>query len=234
MLWVVSIETQAADRQGDLLFERSKKAAIFSRSPEPTVRSVVSLPIVGKSACCCLRVVKNAPIFASLPQSACGSFDAIMLPKERTGMICHAEFVRNAPIYSRQFCYFIPKKALVGLDPEACIGGPAMNQLPLLQQQRTTRQQQMMLSKLQGGGPRFGASQGDSVQANGGTRRARFDEGCDPSKTTRSRFHEEDVRVSALQTQGALPETSVPTAISRPHLLPSERFVGGFEQMTAV
>ncbi|MCK6511881.1 hypothetical protein L6R29_18155 [Myxococcota bacterium] len=109
-----------------------------------------------------------------------------------------------------------------------------MNQLPLLQHQRTARQQQLMLCKLQGGASRFGASQGDPVQANGGTRRARFDEGCDPSKTTRSRFHEDDVRVSALQTQGSLPETSVTTTISRPHLLPSERFVGGFEQMTAI
>ncbi len=63
MLWVVSIETQAADRQGDILFERSKKAAIFSRSPEPTVRSLVSLLVVGNPACCRLCVVKNAPIF---------------------------------------------------------------------------------------------------------------------------------------------------------------------------
>lgn len=50
MLWVVSIETQAADRQGDPLFERSKKAAILSHSPESTMRNVLSLLAVDNPA----------------------------------------------------------------------------------------------------------------------------------------------------------------------------------------
>lgn len=115
-----------------------------------------------------------------------------------------------------------------------CIGDLAMNQLLLLQQQRNVRQQQMMLNKAQASTPRFGSPQNDAFQASGSTRRVRFDDGCDPSKTTRARFQEADVRVSALQTQGTLLETSGVTAVSRPHVLPSERFVCAFEQATTL
>ncbi len=109
-----------------------------------------------------------------------------------------------------------------------------MNQLPLLQQQRNVRQQQMMLSKVQVSTSRFGAPQHDAFQTSGGTRRVRFDDGCDPSNATRARFQEADVHISALQTQGAILETSGITAVSRPHVLPSERFVSAFEQATAL